>query len=127
MCSSADASLPPSQATAHGSRSMWIATPSSYRTCTDYSLPVSRRTAKDSVRHLEGRARSIEAIDCQGVNNSRRTRQRVIRLPCSGARSAPRVILRGLLRADLGWLELHWRDSDATSMVPIRSRHVFSE
>jgi len=23
-------------------------TPSSYRTCTDYSLPVSRRTAKDS-------------------------------------------------------------------------------
>jgi hypothetical protein len=28
MCSSADASLPPSQATAHGSWSMWIATPS---------------------------------------------------------------------------------------------------
>jgi len=27
---------------------MWIATPSSYRTCTDYSSPVSRRTAKDS-------------------------------------------------------------------------------
>ena len=27
---------------------MWLATPSSYRTCTDYSLPVSRRTAKDS-------------------------------------------------------------------------------
>ena len=26
---------------------MWLATPSSYRTCTDYSLPVSRRTAKD--------------------------------------------------------------------------------
>src|SRR5262249_17724378 len=26
-------------------------TPSSYRTCTDYSLPVSRRTAKHSVRH----------------------------------------------------------------------------
>ena len=36
------------QATAHGSGSMWIATPSSYRTCTDYSLPVSRRTAKNS-------------------------------------------------------------------------------
>jgi hypothetical protein len=35
----------------HGSRSMWIATPSSYRTCTDYSLPISRRTAKHSVRH----------------------------------------------------------------------------
>ena len=30
---------------------MWIATPSSYRTCTDYSLPVSRRAAKHSVRH----------------------------------------------------------------------------
>lgn len=29
---------------AHGSGPMWIATPSSYRTCTDYSLPVSRRT-----------------------------------------------------------------------------------
>src|SRR5262249_61364401 len=28
MCSSADASLSPSQATAHGSWSMWIATPS---------------------------------------------------------------------------------------------------
>src|SRR5262245_13876436 len=52
MCSSADASLPPSQATAHGSRSMWIATPSSYRTCTDYSLPISRRTAKDSGHYL---------------------------------------------------------------------------
>jgi hypothetical protein len=42
---------PPSRATAHGSRPMWLATPSSYRTCTDYSSPVSRRTAKDSVRH----------------------------------------------------------------------------
>ena len=31
---------------------IWIATPSSYRTCTDCSLLVSRRTAKDSVRHL---------------------------------------------------------------------------
>ena len=27
---------------------MWLATLSSYRTCTDYSLPVSRRTAKNS-------------------------------------------------------------------------------
>ena len=51
VCSSTDASPPPSRATAHGSRPMWLATPSSYRTCTDYSLPVSRRTAKDSVRH----------------------------------------------------------------------------
>src|ERR1700745_4179931 len=51
MRSLADASLPPSRTSTHGSGSMWIATPSSYRTCTDYSLPVSRRTAKDSVRH----------------------------------------------------------------------------
>ena len=51
VCSSTDASPPPSRATAHGSRPMWLATPSSYRTCTDYSLPISRRTAKDSVRY----------------------------------------------------------------------------
>ena len=38
----------PSRATAHGSGTMWIAIPSSCRTCTNYSLPVSRRTAKDS-------------------------------------------------------------------------------
>ena len=50
--SPADASPPPLRATAHGLGPMWIATPSSYRTCTDYSLPVSRRTAKHSVRHL---------------------------------------------------------------------------
>ena len=48
VCSPTDASPPPSRATAHGSGPMWLATPSSYRTCTDYSLPVSRRTAKDS-------------------------------------------------------------------------------
>jgi len=52
-----------SQATAHGSRSMWIATPSSYRTCTDYSLPVSRRTAKHSVRHPRKLARIAAAGD----------------------------------------------------------------
>ena len=44
----ADASLSPSRMTAHGSGPMRFATPSSYRTCTDYSLPVSRRTAKKS-------------------------------------------------------------------------------
>src|SRR6516165_11184096 len=48
MRSLADASLPPSRTPTHGSGSMWIATPSSYRTYTDYSLPVSRRTAKNS-------------------------------------------------------------------------------
>jgi hypothetical protein len=39
--SPADASPPPSRATAHGVEPMWIATPSSCRTCTNYSLPVS--------------------------------------------------------------------------------------
>ena len=34
----------PSRAQTHGLGPMWIATPSSHRTCTDYSLPVSRRT-----------------------------------------------------------------------------------
>jgi hypothetical protein len=56
VCSSTDASPPPSRATAHGSRPMWLATPSSYRTCTDYSLPVSRRTAKDSGHYQRTRA-----------------------------------------------------------------------
>src|SRR5262245_11257671 len=68
MCSSADPSPPPSQATAHGSRSMWIATPSSYRTCTDYSLPVSRRTAKES-----GHCRR-DQVDATVVPNVRRQR-----------------------------------------------------
>ena len=43
-----DASPLPLRAVTHGSRPMWIATPSSCRTCTDYSLPVSRRTAKET-------------------------------------------------------------------------------
>jgi hypothetical protein len=49
--SPADASLPSLRAATHGLGPMWIANPSSCRTCTNYSLPVSRRTAKDSVRH----------------------------------------------------------------------------
>ena len=53
VCSPTDASPPPSRATAHGSGPMWFATPSSRRTCTDYSLPVSRRTAKDSGHYLQ--------------------------------------------------------------------------
>src|SRR5271154_433981 len=44
MRSPADASPAPSRAQTHGLGPMWIATPSSHRTCTDYSLPVSRRT-----------------------------------------------------------------------------------
>ena len=41
MRSPADASPAPSRAQTHGLGPMWIATPSSHRTCTDYSLPVS--------------------------------------------------------------------------------------
>jgi hypothetical protein len=40
----ADASLSSSRVPTHGSRPRWFATPSSWRTCTPYSLPVSRRT-----------------------------------------------------------------------------------
>src|SRR5687768_7998162 len=42
--SPADASPAPSRGSTHGSGPVWIATPSSYRTLTDYSWPVSRRT-----------------------------------------------------------------------------------
>ena len=35
-------------------------TPSSYRTCTDNSLPVSRRTAKDSVRYRPAEFRAVD-------------------------------------------------------------------
>src|SRR3954471_5822637 len=40
----ADASPRPSRADTHGSGPMWVATPSSRRTCTSYLPPVSRRT-----------------------------------------------------------------------------------
>jgi hypothetical protein len=39
-------------ANAHGSRPMWFATPSSQRTCTAYSLPVSRRTDTFTFLHV---------------------------------------------------------------------------
>jgi hypothetical protein len=42
---------------------MWFATPSSHRTCTDYSLPVSRRTAKDSGRYPDAAARAASGAD----------------------------------------------------------------
>ena len=44
MRSPADASPQPSRTATHGAGPMLIANPSSYRTLTDYSLPVSRRT-----------------------------------------------------------------------------------
>src|SRR5215831_4240633 len=50
-----------------------IATPSSYRTCTDCSLPVSRRTAKHSVRHrcpITTLARSSKAITIRAMVKS---------------------------------------------------------
>src|SRR6516162_5194254 len=57
MHSPTDASPPSLRTASHGSGPTWIATPSSYRTCTDCSLPVSRRTAKDS-GHYHGNSRS---------------------------------------------------------------------
>ena len=60
MRSPTDASPTTSRTATHGSGPMWIATPSSRRTCTDYSLPVSRRTAKDS-GHYRGRGASLAA------------------------------------------------------------------
>jgi hypothetical protein len=57
MRSPTDASPRSSRTTAHGSGPMWFATPSSQRTFTAYSLPVSRRTrltTQSFLRHLSG-------------------------------------------------------------------------
>src|SRR5262249_21220982 len=45
MPSPTDASSASLRTPTHGSGPMWIATPSSWWTCTTYSLPVSRRTS----------------------------------------------------------------------------------
>ena len=66
MCSPADASLSPSRMTAHGSGPMRFATPSSYRTCTDHSLPVSRRTAKDSGHYPKALVKTRRNRVCSG-------------------------------------------------------------
>jgi hypothetical protein len=34
---------------------------------------------------------------------------------------------RIVFHADGGFIELHWRDSDAMSIVPIMSKHVFKD
>src|SRR6201993_2614538 len=53
MRSPADASPSPSRVPTHGSGPRWFATPSPWRTCTPYSLPVSRRTQiKCKLSHL---------------------------------------------------------------------------
>jgi hypothetical protein len=45
--------------------------------------------------------------------------------------SAHRALLtamdRIVLHADGGFIELHWRDSDAMSIVPFKSKHVFND
>jgi hypothetical protein len=51
MRSPTEASPRLSRACTHGSGPMWIATPSSQRTSTTYSLPVSRRTHRNPRRH----------------------------------------------------------------------------
>ena len=47
----------------HGSGPMWIAIPSSYRTFTDYSLPVSRPGRKFRPRAVEGNVASLPLDD----------------------------------------------------------------
>ena len=65
-----DASPPSLRTTEHGSGPMWLATPSPYRTCTDYSLPVSRRTAKDCGHYLarRWRRRQLPVTSCTARN-----------------------------------------------------------
>ena len=61
MQSPTDASPPPSRTTTHGSGPMWIATPSSQRTSTVYSLPVSRRTpTENKAEKVQFRYRSLQ-------------------------------------------------------------------
>src|ERR1700724_238172 len=50
MRSPTDASSLPLRATTHGSGPMWFATPSSWRACTTYSSPVSRRTGDEAIQ-----------------------------------------------------------------------------
>jgi len=54
-CTPADASPTPSRMPAHGSGPMWFAIPSSWGTCTPYSLPVSRRTCVKTPRETQCR------------------------------------------------------------------------
>src|SRR3954451_7240 len=63
----ADASPRPSRTGAHGSGPMWVATPSSRRTCTSYLLPVSRRTPE-----LFTRARLAEESSSGGHRRAAR-------------------------------------------------------
>src|SRR3954470_12490623 len=60
----ADASPRPSRADTHGSGPMWVATPSSRRTCTSYLPPVSRRTPE----------LFAEVSDAAGIGRSRTCR-----------------------------------------------------
>src|SRR5205085_11126197 len=59
--SPADASPLASRPDTHGSGPTWIATPSSYRTLTDYSWPVSRRTTHSLVASQGSSCRSQTA------------------------------------------------------------------
>src|SRR5262249_13873895 len=63
MHSPTDASPPSLRTATHGLGPIWIATPSSYRTCTDCSLPVPRRTAKDSGHYQDFFTRCWDKVD----------------------------------------------------------------
>ena len=62
MLSPVNASPRPSRAPAHGSGSMWFATPSSWGTRTPYSLPVSRRTDTRPTRTLTRNAKPSRRV-----------------------------------------------------------------
>src|SRR5262252_3833726 len=59
---------PRGQNLAHDSGSMWIATPSSWWTCTTYFLPVSRRTRTIEIKHSPRRIDRSDDTLC-GLDN----------------------------------------------------------
>ena len=75
--SPADASPTSSRTPAHGSGPMWVATPSSQRTCTSYSLPVSRRTCVKTPRSFH----TLVVLVCfRGLRSIRRKIAKNLRL-----------------------------------------------
>ena len=72
--SPANASPLASRPTMHGSGTMRFAIPSSYRTFTDYSLPVSRRTEirtpGPQIRSLIGPSKSLEFVTVRSISHA---------------------------------------------------------
>ena len=98
----ADASLSPSRMTAHGSGPMRFATPSSYRTCTDYSLPVSGALRK-TLDNYRCYYLAIDVETSRGRRYRRRTQSRFNQssnyegdVACSGRSTNLKLIARSL-------------------------------